>query len=1143
MVTFTEAAATEMRKRIRENLESRFREQPHNQYLAEQIALLDTAYISTLHSFCLRLVRENFFELGLDPQLTVLSDEQSRLLARETLEIILQAHYEGQTPVAEAVQQLIEEQGRGWDKPVRELVLRLHHYTQTLSDPEKWFEDQFAFFEKPEPIEWKKWLLEVLGDWQKNWLEILQNQSAENVNAKECAAALNLFSENATREKAALILEQIIGADQIWPAKKKTKFREPIEKIFEEAEFLHSLCAETKDSDPLQEDWTWVRPQIIALLNLAREFAQKFSEAKREMGGLDFHDLEQFSLKLLRDKKIAARWREKFRLIFVDEYQDINAAQDEILKNLGGENEHANRFLVGDVKQSIYRFRLANPRIFLEYQTRWKNFPHSSVVPLSDNFRSHETILNFINPLFAALMKSEIGGVEYDEETKLRFGNATQRAALTVVNDSSPRVEWHIRLKGQKFSQEENGEEENSDFESLSDTEKEARLVARRLIELKQNSLVWEKEKQRAAEWSDMVILLRSPSKKVEAYAKEFDRLGVPLVTARSGFYGSTEVTDLLSLLQILDNPSQDFPLLAVLRSPFVGLSLDELATIRLANRSGHFWNALLTFQKIHNSKFTIQNSETADSVLRKIDFFLERFHQWRQLPQQMSLSRCLEVVLDQTHYSAWLATQNRAAQRQANVERLLNLTRQFDSFQGEGLFRFLKLVEAQQDAEIETEPASIETKNAVRLMSIHQSKGLEFPIVVLADLGKRFNFDDLKARIILDEKFGVCPQVKPPQTRQTYPSLPHWLAQRRQKKEAIGEELRLLYVALTRAQDRLILIGTASKNAAEKWTKMEGRLHEAEILRARNFLSWLGIWASPQMGEAAWLQSGKNSLFSWTLYDEKDPRLAIENKILASDDLKKSEEIEPAKFHALQSRLQWRYPFSTATTAPAKTSVSALRRRYADETADEVKPLFDFKLRSSARNNKLSAAEIGIAHHLFLEWVALENVGDKIFLQEEAMRLGREKILTAEEIAALDLNALAGFWKSEIGQKILEHRNEIQQELKFTARFSPFDLMKLNLAIDTEKLEDEFVVVQGALDLAVILREEIWLLDFKTDEINNGEMEKKAAFYKSQIALYAEAIGRIYHRPVTQCWLHFLKNGATVSMRTEASQKALLAC
>ncbi|MGI8965643.1 MAG: 3'-5' exonuclease, partial [Limisphaerales bacterium] len=955
--------------------------------------------------------------------------------------------------------------------------------------------------------------------------------------------ALKSLPKNFTRAEGADVLQRIIelSDNQYWP-RGTGKFKKPIEKIFEEAEFLHSLCAETKETDPLKEDWIWVRPQIIALLTLAREFTENFSAAKREMGALDFHDLEQFSLKLLRNKKIAARWREKFRLIFVDEYQDINAAQDEILKILGGENEKANRFLVGDVKQSIYRFRLANPRIFLDYNARWKNFPHSSVVPLSDNFRSHETILNFINPLFAALMKSEIGGVEYDEEARLRFGNATQRAVLTVANDSSARVELHIRLKGQKSSEEENGEQENSDFESLSDTEKEARLVGRRLIELKQNSLVWEKEKQRPAEWSDMVILLRSPRHKVEAYAKEFDRLGIPLVTTRSGFYDSTEVTDLLSLLQILDNPLQDFPLLAVCRAPFVGLSLDELATLRVINGHGPLWNALLTFREIQNSKLKIQNSETSDLLFQKVEKFFNRFQKWRQLPQQMSLSRCLETVLDQTHYSDWLATQHRAAQRQANVERLLNLTRQFDSLQGEGLFRFLKFIEAQQDAAIDTEPASIETKIAVRLMSIHQSKGLEFPIVIVADLGKPFNFGDVRARIILDEKFGLCSQVKPPKTMQHYPSLPYWLAQRRQKTETIGEELRLLYVALTRAQERLILIGTASQHAVEKWTKLERHLNGAEILKARNFLSWIGIWASPQMGVAG-SPSGKNSLFSWTYYEENDPRLAIENKFAAPNDLKKAEKIEPSKLQTLQSRLQWLYPFSAATTAPAKTSVSALRRRYADEMDEESKPLFDFKLRISAEKSKLSPAEIGIAHHLFLEKVTLENVGGKRFLQEEAMRLGREKILTTEEIAALDLDALAGFWKSEIGHKILEHRNEIQRELKFTARFSPFDLMKLNLEKNAEKLADEFVVVQGALDLAVILPGEIWLLDFKTDEITKGELEEKTAFYKSQIALYAEAIGRIFHRPVTQCWLHFLKNGATVSMQTEPDQKTLLAC
>jgi ATP-dependent helicase/nuclease subunit A len=425
--------------------------------------------------------------------------------------------------------------------------------------------------------------------------------------------------------------------------------------------------------------------------------------------------------------------------------------------------------------------------------------------------------------------------------------------------------------------------------------------------------------------------------------------------------------------------------------------------------------------------------------------------------------------------------------------------------------------------------------------MSIHQSKGLEFPIVVLADLGKPFNFSDLKQKIILDEVYGVCPQVMPPNTRQTYPSLPYWLAQRRQKIETLGEELRLLYVATTRAAARLILVGTASNKAVqEKWPDIVAHnFDEQMISSAKNYLHWLGPWLCQNVDEFGKSESGQNSLLTWTIYGENDPRLLAEEQVGSNAVVSKAaEQIAPETLQRLQDRINWSYPFRAATNEPAKTSVSALRRR-SDETEDEARLLFGFgRGRPSAKNSSdvagLSAAEIGTAHHTFLEFVSLDKTAGEAELKNEAERLQQSGILSDKETATLDLAAIAAFWKSEIGRLILEKADQLYREHPFTARLNARDFEKLKLSSEGDILIDEFIVLQGVIDLVVILPDEIWLLDFKTDQIKQAELAERTQHYHPQVALYANAMSKIYQRPVTKRWLHFLALQKTVSIAAD---------
>ncbi len=694
---------------------------------------------------------------------------------------------------------------------------------------------------------------------------------------------------------------------------------------------------------------------------------------------------------------------------------------------------------------------------------------------------------------------------------------------------------------------------------------------------------IWDDKEEafRDVEWRDMAVLLRAMSGKSEIYAMEFERAGVPLVIARGGFYESSEISDLLSLLQLLDNPLQDVPCIAVLRSPLVGLSLDELATIRLTAREKYFWTALNRFHAL-----TISASRPLSPALSpdggeggvppgegergvvsatdpdqcgpaaKISRFLERFSRWRTLArQQASLSRCLEQVLAETHYDDWLKSRPRGAQRHANVGRFLDLAQKFDQFQRQGLFRFLKFIEAQREAEVEPDVAALTDENAVRLMSIHQSKGLEFPVVAIADLSKNFNTQDQRGEIIFDEEFGLCPRVKPPQTGRRYSSLPHWLAQRHQRREQAGEELRLLYVAMTRARDTLILTGSVTEKKWETLWTDAGAITSQKILAAKSYADWLGLWFGQQQIQNSKFKiqnerEGELPNLHWRIVE--DAELANgwgetpgEPTLMDGQDGSRGRSPhqldvpDDAAMRRLRETLAWQYGFGAATERAAKSSVTALRRQAADELDDEAEPVFSFqpsagrlaRTLTPSQNQKLSAADMGTAHHKFLQHVSLENGGGMAALAAEADRLEQEKVISADERSVLDLKAVAAFWNSDVGQKIRQHAANMKRELEFTAKFSPAELAEIIGTKLSPELEQEFVVVQGVADLVVLLPREIWLVDFKTDAVRAADLPAKIKTYTPQLKLYARALAKIYARPVTQCWLHFLSAQRTVTV------------
>ena len=1182
VVTFTDAAATEMRRRIRERLAQEELTQPGNAWIAEQGAQVDTAAIGTLHGFCARLVREHFHELALDPDLAVLDEGRTAVLRHEVLSALVNRRYADSSPRGEAFRDLVSRLGRGSDGPVAELVLRLHDQARARPDPGHWLDRQIALWATAGPDRWLTQIVPELERWRAEWRIELSSLRPRHPLLAELA---DLFDRNEPLGSPPVIAGFLreaaaFGKRGRWP-RGETAFRKPVEGLLKEAAGFLEALGEDQPGSVLRADWEQVCGPMRALLELTCEFDGDFARARREAAAVDFSDLEHLALELLEDNEgrpsaLARELRERFDHVLVDEYQDINAVQDRLLTALSREGSEANRFLVGDLKQSIYGFRLADPRLFRGCIERSHADGSGTVIPLQANFRSHPAILDFVNEVFAGLMRPEVGGVDFDESSRLLPGDPDR-----PWPEADPPVEVLLCAREADDPSSpgiDEGGEGAADATSLDATEREATSVAARLRQLHQEGLAVREAtgETRPVRWSDMVVLLRSPSGKAEAYAKVFEQAGVPLTAARTGLFRAIECLDLLNLLRLLDNPLQDLPVLAVLRSPLVGMEVNELALIRLHERSGDFWTALRRFaQTPSDTCEPLPGTETASGSMDAAELaslaraarskavrFLHRHARWRDLARQTSLSECLEIALAETRYEDWLLTQPRGSQRRANVRRLLDLARDFDQFQRQSLHRFLRFVEAQQEAEFDPEPAAAEGIDAVRLLSIHKSKGLEFPVVVVANLGGRFNETDLRQPMLLDEALGLCPSVDLADPPRRHPTLPLLLARRRQAADLRGEELRLLYVAFTRASQKLLLAGTAGRRTAVPAEAPEaslaipnktGKLADGKettppetegfrrdtcpalplrrLREARSPLDWLLPLLEYWTGDPAWLDrpEGRCAHFAWraptaeaTLLEQPggDRPGASATPAPLMDAL--------AMAHA---QACFTYLHQAATHEPAKSSVTVLRKRaLEDESEREARVLFHPArsdafpaLRLEPDGKSLSAAERGTAHHRFLQFAALDRLASQPDIAEQAAALVAAGRLGSEEATALDLSALAAFGRSPLADRLREPGVEVRRELEFTLRLSPADGAALALPTRTGLAEDEGIVVQGVVDVAALTDTGIWLLDFKTDAVTATSLAEKVAAYTPQLALYALALSRIFERPVTGAWLHFL--------------------
>lgn len=1165
MVTFTEAAAAEMKLRIRRKLEEALVRAGSDSNVATQYALLPTAHISTLHSFCLRLVKLYFHELGLDPQIEVLEEGHARLLALEVLDDVFNRHYTGESEFDKRVQDLIAIRCRGYDTIIRNKVLQLHYFAASLPFSDVWLKKQLEIFNNPRPEYWISLLDDVIKNWINDWKDRVRFfREVENV--KKCFEALEKINpDNGFLNALSQLNECKKAMHEKWPRGTVKDVRDRYFKEFiKDLEFFCSYWTDTDEADALnvlQNDWDIARRQITTLIELAIEFNQEFSKAKREINAVDFNDLEQMTLKLLFDSEgrrtsVAEELRRRFDLIFVDEYQDINPVQHSIISAIS--RESGNRFLVGDVKQSIYQFRHANPYIFLKLADEWsRSVDSKSVVNLTYNFRSRPEILRFVNNVFSLLMRGDAVDIQYDESVFLKPGIINGSNENEQEIDETPRVELHIILDEDIA---DNGEEENENVgeEEPTTIQKEAAIIAERIRNLKKSGFeVFDKRlsAKRKVEWRDIAILLRSPANRAEIYAREFAIQGIPLIVPCGDALGSIECQDLINLLRLLDNPYQDLPLAAVLYSPLVGFSILELSLLRQALPKGRLWNALKKFpetkptleKKILESNVLDDEQrqrllKAVESAANKADGFAQMFDKWRKICRQISLSQTLEVVLDDTQYIAWCQGQADGVRKHSNVQVLLELTRQFDPLQRQGLTRFLRYIDSREEAEIETEPISSEGENAVRLMSIHQSKGLEFPVVFVSDLGKKFNLMDIRSDIILDDELGICPKVYSELPGQNYPSPSHWLAKRKKLRRLMSEEIRLLYVALTRACDLLILTGsTTTKRIQNLQNRLpDGVLTPQAITSSQNMLEWIGLWLWQYYKTGGWYEKeyDRAGELWWTMRKVNYANLIsfIEKPQTETASDKGIENCKPEELVALDEKLKWTYPNISDTLQAAKTSVSDIRRQFMKDLEEESTNIFKFIrptiiTKPSETTEDLSAIERGELYHKLLELLDLSKVSSMADLTDEVTRLIQIGKLPADVLSGIDLEKIYQFWNSDVGRLFLLNGLNLRRELPFTVKIAEKDLKTLPYFRHIQSLKDDFIILQGVVDLAMVSEKEIWILDYKTDRIVPEQIDERMREYLPQLNLYGFALTKIFKLPVTHKWIHFIFLNKTVEL------------
>ncbi|EKN70281.1 recombination helicase AddA [Neobacillus bataviensis LMG 21833] len=1184
VVTFTNASAAEMRHRIGEALEKAIDQDPGSRHLRKQLSLLNKASISTLHSFCLEVIHKYYYLIDIDPGFRIADETEAQIIRDEVMEELFEEEYgkEKNESFFHLVDSFTNDRS---DQALMDIVRSIYDFARANPVPEDYLQSIVSMYDvgniaNVEELPFIEALLfdielqlEAAQDMIKRGLELTKLPNGPAPRAENFLDDLLVIDTLMLAQKDSW--EALYQAMQTWSfgRAKQVKGDHYEKKLTEKAQKLRDK-AKKKIQDIKEElfsrkpegflrDIEEMRPLIETLVYLVKAFSNRFEKVKREKGLVDYADLEHYCLGILTKginpegeflpSDAALTFRSHFKEVYCDEYQDVNMVQETILKLVSMEDERTgNLFMVGDVKQSIYRFRLAEPNLFLGKYNRFTAQGKESGfrIDLARNFRSRKEVLDGTNYLFKQIMGVKVGEIEYDEAAELRNG------APYPEDHPFPIEVMLIDQNAESGESAAEAEVENEsavfefDAEDLAQSQLEARVMAAKIKELVSNGTPVYNTKtkmQKPLMYRDVVILLRSMTWAPQIM-EEFKQQGIPIYANLStGYFEATEVSIMLSLLRVIDNPFQDIPLASVLRSPIVGLNEEDLARIRIHRKQGSFWEAVSAF-------CMSKTAENSEPFYAKVRSFFDLLKNWRQLARQGSLSELIWQLYRDTGFYDFVGGLPGGKQRQANLRALYDRARGYEQTSFRGLFRFLRFIERMIDRgdDLGAARALGEQEDVVRIMTIHSSKGLEFPVVFMAGMARNFNMMDIRKSYMLDKEFGFATKYINAEKRISYPSLPQIAFKRKKKMEMLAEEMRVLYVAMTRAKEKLYVTATLKDavKTIDKWNDVsantEWLLKDYERAAAMSYIDWIGpaLIRHQDCGE---IRGGDgtspfipseitNHPSSWNIVlisaeeikKQESAFEAEEDQFLEKVQRLEEIPVESSFAEEIKARLTWEYAFPDAAAHRSKQSVSEIKR-FAEMTDEHSGTDLVRRFKKSIvkrpkfmQEKQLSPAERGTAMHMVMQHVDLTIPVSEESIRRQLDWMVHNELLTPEQAAIIDSQLIVQFFNSNLGQRYF-HAKAIHREIPFTLSLPASEVYP------DWKEADEFVFVQGIIDCILEDDQGLVLIDYKTDGITGrykgGFLQAGPILedrYRVQINLYTKAIEQIWKRHVTERYLFF---------------------
>ena len=1103
IVTFTNAAAGEMRERILRVLMEEL-DKEENEHLRRQLSLVAKASISTLHSFCINIVRRNFSIVDLDPAFRVADEMETALIIQEIMEEMLEEHYEIED---DRFMDLVDRfTGNRRDTELEDLILKVHKFIQSQPNPMNWLKSKVE--------EMKITKEEVLNSMMFKLLDEEIEFEIEDA-IKNLREAIEISNEvSGPKPYEAVLKEDLNNIIEIKEARNdESKFRKLLENISytrlpsirkgkdevdeELQEEAKSKREKYKDSikeikkasgDISLEDQVRLindlKPAMEYLSILVEDFSKRYTEKKLEKGIVDFNDLEHYALEILEHEDVARDLRKKYSYIFIDEYQDSNIVQETIINKIKRED---NLFLVGDVKQSIYRFRLADPTLFLEKYKSYELDEKSKRVDLVKNFRSRKEILDFVNIIFSKIMSEYLGEMQYTEREYLISGRDFPK-----LEEAPVKI---ILLEKENKKSEEN----ESELEELKDIEKEAIKIAseiRSLIDEEKETFNPKTGQFQKIDYSDIAVLLRSTRNRAGLVSEILRQHDIPAYCDDDqGYFKTLEIEIILNLLKVIDNKRQDIPLISVMRSMIGNFTTQELVEIRSNDKEGTFFEALKKYM------------QTEDELSEKIKQFLKKLDGWVEDMNNMSLDKLIWKIFVDTGYYDYMGLIPGGIQRQGNLRMLLDRAIEFEKTPLRGLFNFIRFVEKLKKADSDMGVAKIlgENENLVRIMSIHKSKGLEFPVVFIPSLGKGFNLMDLREKFMLHKDLGLGMSYINSNTRQVIETLPQKAIRKKKKRENLSEEMRILYVGLTRAIDRLYLIGSM-KDVAEKLKEWSTDTSGYVLERQKSMLDWIISGSKSDCGnkeDVLFEVFEEATIISENLEREKERQKLKEilSNGLEDDDIDLNFKAKVDEIFSHQ------YKYEGSDKVPSKVSVTYLKNKL------EGKEKIIKELKSWDENQKIRGATLGTLYHKVIEKFNISTEISYDALKNHIEDMLKRGFLSVEEADVIDLSIIKSFFESELGERIRISKR-VFRELPF--------VYKTNEGIENN--EEDFLV-QGIVDCLFEEDEKFILVDYKTDKIDIQEGGIIPKEHEFQLKLYKRALEEIWGIEISEGYISFLRS------------------